>query len=92
MTQKWILLQALPKKKPDSSSDTLAKFCYHFPQYKYHEAREMPFKRVQQMLIIARKEYAHKMIDLTNIAAAPHSAKGKGVKKMVEFFSRIIED
>ncbi len=87
-----IKTQKVPGKKPESWEDTVARFCYYYPQYKYHQARVLPLKRVNQMLRIAKNEYARKMIDLVQAVSAPHSKKGKGVRKMLEYFKSIIED
>lgn len=72
--------------------DLLAKFCYHFPQYKFHEARKLPYKRIIQMLKIAQKEHAIKMLDLVQIVAAPHTNKGKGVSSLISAFQQILKD
>lgn len=86
-----IRAKKIPGREPDPPDVTLAKFCYYFPSYKFHEARQLPYRRVVKMLRIAQKEYAMKMLHLTQIVAAPHTKKGKGVKKMLELFNKIIE-
>jgi hypothetical protein len=86
-----IKLKKIPKKE-ETIDDILARFCYHFPQYKYHEAKKMPFFRIKQMLSVAIKEDAKKMYNLTRIVAAPHTKKGGGVKKLSNHFKKIIED
>ena len=74
-----------------SAEDILCRFCYHFPQYTYIQARELPYKRVKKMLEIAKKEQAQLMIYLTHIVTAPHTKKGAGVKKLLNSFKEIIE-
>jgi len=83
-----IKAQPVPKSKNSSSSveDTLALFCFYFPQYTYAQSKRMPYKRVARMLRIAERERARFLYDLTNIAAAPHTHKGQGVKKMLNYF------
>ena len=81
--------QRVPKKEI-SSEDLLALFCLYFPQYKFHEARKMPYKRVIQMLKVARKEEAKRFLELTQIVAAPHTKRGKGVKQLLDHYKKSI--
>lgn len=83
-----VSLQKVPKKKEDPL-DIIFAFCYHFPQYKFSEARKLPYKRISQMLRVARIEHSKKMLDLLRVVSAPH-AKG-GVRKANEYFSAIIK-
>lgn len=83
--------QKIPQKI-QNSSDLLARFCYHFPHYSYQQARKLPYKRVLQMLKVARKEQAWVLYNLTQIASAPHSKKGSGVTKMLKYFQEIIQE
>lgn len=80
--------QKAPKTTPD---DVIALFCYYFPQYKYHEARKLPFKRVHQMLKVAGKEKAKNMLGFMQIIAAPHTKKMKGIQNLIEHYKSIIE-
>lgn len=86
-----IKAKQLPKKKAESAEEILARFCYHFQQYTYSEARKLPYKRVVQLLKAAQKEQAKEMIVLTHIASAPHSRKGKLIKKVLDYLNRVIE-
>lgn len=76
--------------KPETVEDLLARFCYRFPQYKYHEAKKMPFVRVLQMLKVAEKERARDLHAQTIIAAAPHTPKMKAVKSLLSKYEEII--
>lgn len=78
-------------KKPFSSEDILSLFCYKFPQYTYLEAQKLPFTRILKMLKAAKKEDARFMHELTEIVAAPHTKKGEGVKKMLEYYKEVIK-
>lgn len=82
--------QKIPHKELDPE-DILATFCFHFQQYSYLDAKRMPFKRILQMLKIAEKERAKVMYDLTQIASAPHTKKGSGVKKLLDHFKKIMD-
>lgn len=66
----------------------LSVFCYYFPQYTLSEARKLPFIHVQTMLREARRERAKHYLELTQIVAAPHTKKGKGVKLLVERYKK----
>lgn len=81
--------QKIPRKEV-ASEDLLASFCYHFPQYTYATARRMPYRRILQMLKVANKEHAKKMIDLAHIMAAANSQKKGAIKEVVNRFNDII--
>jgi hypothetical protein len=87
-----IKVQKAPSKKPLTTEYILAKFCYHFPQYKYHEAKKMPFQRIKQMLEVANKERTLKMIDLLQIAVAPHTQDGSGYETLLNYYKEIIDE
>lgn len=86
-----IKVQKIPKKKI-KAEDVLSTFCYHFPQYKYHEAKKLPYKRILQMLRVAKKEHTKKMLDLLSIISAPHSKNGSQVKKLSDHFNDILNE
>jgi hypothetical protein len=74
----------------ESPEDTLARFCYHFPQYTFAEARKLPYKRIRNMLKIARKEQARMMYELVQVIAAPHTNKGKGVGALSKYYRDLL--
>ena len=63
MSNKTVKVQKIPKKETNVD-DLLSMFCYHYPQYKYSDARELPFKRIVQMLKVAEREQAKIMLVL----------------------------
>lgn len=65
---------------------TLATLCFYYPAYTLAEARKIPYRDVLLLLDIARKERSKFLYDLTQIAAAPQTEKGKGVKMLSEFY------
>lgn len=85
-----IKVQKIPKPKQEPE-DLLALFCLHFPQYTFSAARKMPYKRIQQMLRVANKDYARRMIDLLQIVASPH-AKSGFAKSLFQKFNDIISE
>ncbi len=87
---KTIKAQRFPRKQV-KPKDTLYKFCFYFPQYKYSEARKLPFKHVVGMLKVAQRERAMNMLDLVQIAAAPHTKKGSAVKKLISHYKDLID-
>ncbi len=86
-----IRAQRVPKSKI-KVDDLLYLFVYKFPQYTYSQAEKLPYKRVIEMLNTARREDARFMYELTQIVASPHTKKGSGVKKVLEYYKGIMED
>lgn len=70
-------------------NDVLYRFCHSYPQYKLSEAKKLPYYRVKEMLLVADREHARKMIDMLNIICAPHSKKGT-VNKIYKHFGDIL--
>lgn len=85
-----IKVQKIPQKT-ETADDVLARFCCYFPQYTFAQARKIPYKRVRQMLRIAEIQRARFLRDLTMIVVAPHSRRGSDVKKLLQYFTSIIE-
>ncbi len=80
-----ISVQRAPKQR-FNANEVLAKLCYYYPQYTLRHARKLPYKDVVLLIKQAQKEQATDYYNLTQIAAAPHSDKGKGVKKLLSHF------
>lgn len=80
----------VPKSKSNGNAvdDLIARFCYHFPQYTYLEAKTLPYKRIIQMLKIQRKEEARMMYQLCQIVIAPHTKNGH--KDILKYYKDII--
>lgn len=76
-----VKVAALPKKKVEPLA-LLAELCYYYPQYTLAAARRLPAKHVMLLLKTARRLKAVDYFQLTQIAAAPHTKEGKGVKKL----------
>jgi hypothetical protein len=91
--QNVIEAQSIPKRKTsiDGSREIYATVAYHYPQYTLQDVANMPYRDVKLLLKIAERIQADKYLTLTQIAASPHTEKGKGVKNLVEHFKRIIE-
>ena len=83
-----IKIAQIPKKTFDkkTTSHLLASLCYHYPQYTLKQVKRMPYKDVVLLLQQAHREQAALYYNLTQIAAAPHSEKGKSVKKLLNHF------
>lgn len=84
-----IKAQKMPRQ-PLNVDETLSRFCYHYQQYTFNMARQMPFSRIVKMLKVAQKEQYKKYLQLVKIAAAPHTKKGSGVKKLIESYEEVI--
>ena len=83
--------------KPVSSEDrggskreVYAEVCYYYPQYRLTDVEKLPARDVKLLLKTARKIEAGRMYNLVQIAAAPHSKKGKGVEQLSKYFKEII--
>lgn len=79
----------IPKRKI-KSRELLAEFCYYYSRYSFQEAKLLPAKDVFLLLNKARQKDAERYLHLTQIAAAPHTKKGRGVKKLINQYQRII--
>lgn len=77
--------------KGTSISDAIAQVCLYYPQYTFKEAQKLPDKRVRHLLLIAEKERARFLYDLTLIVDAPHTKKKRGVKKMLQYFKKVLD-
>lgn len=90
ITGRRVRVQKAPVDTPKIDFDELcAQLCYYFPQYKFHEARNLSLRRVKLLLNVAKKQEAIHFYNLTQISAAPHTEKGKGVKTLSEHFKNI---
>lgn len=86
-----IKTQKIPKKEI-SVDDTLATFCYKYQQYTLSQAEKLPYRKLIKLLQVAKKLEAQKMLELVNIVASPHTKKGQGVKSIIEFYRRILDE
>lgn len=75
--------------KQGTKRDLYAMVCYFYPQYKLSEVAKMPARDLFLLIKTAQKMEAMKMFNYTQIAAAPHSKKGAGVKKLAEHFKKM---
>lgn len=74
---------SLPKKR-----EAWARIAYFYPQYTLKQASELPVRDIRLLLKTAEIIEAERMFNLTQIAAAPHSEKGKGVKQLSNHFRK----
>lgn len=77
-----------PTKKV-SKRNLYALICYHYPQYKLSEIETMPYRDIKLLLNTAVKIKAEDYYNLVQIAASPHSEKGKGVKRLSEHYRKL---
>jgi hypothetical protein len=85
-----IQAQKVPVKKINTE-DILCVLCYHYPQYTYQDAQQLPYKRIKKLIQVARSEQAINWYNLLMIATAPHAKKGT-VKSMADKYKKIIEE
>lgn len=75
-----------------SKRQLYARVCFFYPQYKLQDVEKMPQRDVSLLLQVAQQIEALRMLNLTQISAAPHTKKGSGVKKLTEHFKRIAKN
>ena len=71
-----------------SNRELWAKVCYYYPQYTLKEASRLPLRDIKLLLRVAEREKAQDKYDFTQIASAPHTEKGKGVKQLSDYFKQ----
>lgn len=76
-------------KKQASKRELYAQVCYYYPQYTLSEVEKLPQRDITLLLNVASRIEGLRMLNLTQIAAAPHSKNGSGVKKLTEHFKRV---
>jgi hypothetical protein len=79
---------AVDNGKKFNARALLAELCYYYPQYSLAAARRLPAKDVMLLLNTARKKDAERYYNFTQIAAAPHTKKGSGVKSLSKRYRR----
>lgn len=81
--------QVKTKSQRLNTEELLAQVCYHYPQYTLNDAAKLSYRRITLLLKVAQQQKAIEYYNLTQIAAAPHTKKGEGVKKLTEHFKKI---
>lgn len=71
--------------------DLLTRVCYFYPQYTLEDVEKLTDSQVTALLLQAEKQRAIGFYNLTLIAAAPHSKKGKLVEKLIKQYKKIAE-
>lgn len=80
-------VRPIRESKP-SNRELWAMIAYYYPQYSLEEASNLPYRDIKLLLKTAQKIEAQKYFNLTQIAAAPYTKKGSGVKKLTEHFRK----
>lgn len=75
-----------------SKRDLYARVAFYYPQYTLKQVQKLPSRDVKLLLTTANKIEAARMYNLTSIAAAPHSKKGKNVTSLLNHFKSIVND
>lgn len=71
--------------------DLITRVCYFYPQYTLEEAEKLTNSQVVALLLQAEKQRAINFYNMTLIAAAPHTKKGKLVDKLIKQYRKIVE-
>lgn len=75
-----------------SKRELYARVCYFYHQYKLKDVEKLPQRDVMLLLRVANQIEGLRMLNLTQIASAPHTKNGSGVKKLTEYFRRLAKD
>lgn len=78
----------------DSDSDfvdVITRICYFYPQYNIETAQKLTHMQATALLLQAEKQRAITFYNLTLIASAPHTKKGKGVEKLTKEYKKIAQ-
>lgn len=86
-----IQVAAVPRKKVNARR-LLAELCYYYPQYTLAAARRLPARDVMLLLKMAHRKDAERYLNETQIAAAPHTKKGTGVKRLTGKYTKVAKD
>lgn len=86
MAKRVVQVAKAAREKKKRALEVIAELCLTYPQYKFHEARKLPYKRVAIMLRVAHREKALQYHTLTQIAYAPHTQKAKAVEVLLKHF------
>ena len=79
-------VSVVPKR--ESLRELYALVCWYYPQYTLKDVQNLPGRDVQLLLKTASKMEARQYLALTQIAAAPHTKKGQGVKNLITEFKK----
>lgn len=91
MERKRVVAKPVASAKTQTSKRELyAEVCYFYPQYTLEQVSKLPARDINLLLKVAKKQEAVKMFNLTQIVAAPHTKKGKGVDTLTKHFKEII--
>lgn len=87
-------VRAVPDIDESSDADVvdlITRVCYFYPQYTLETAEKLTDSQVTALLLQAEKQRAIELYNLTLIAAAPHSKKGKMVEKLIKQYRKVVE-
>lgn len=68
---------------------TCIDLCYYYPAYTLAEARRLPAPHVRRMLKRARQLEAQRYLELVQIASAPNTKDGQGVRELIRKYQEI---
>lgn len=80
------------ESKKSSKRELYARVCYFYQQYTLKDVESMPNRDVILLLRVANQVEAVRMLNLTQISAAPHTKKGAGVKKLTSHFKKVAKN
>jgi hypothetical protein len=84
-----VIKAASLERETRSKREIYAEVCYYYPQYTLKDAQLLPARDIALLLVTAHRVEARNNYNLTQIAAAPHTKKGEGVKKLLDHFKQV---
>lgn len=69
-----------------SKRELYATVCWYYPQYQLHQVQALSARDLNLLLKTAQRQEARMLLNLTQIAAAPHTKNGQGVKNLIQKF------
>ena len=87
-----VVAKSIPKAQPKEQTNRRlwARVAFYYPQYTLKEASKLSLRDIKLLLKVADIERATEWHELTQISAAPHTEKGKGVKDLLNHYQEIM--
>lgn len=87
-----IRIQKIIANNDVSKRKLYARVAYFYQQYTLKDVEKMPQRDVMLLLKTAQQIEANRFLNLTQICAAPHTEKGRGVKKLTAYFKGVLKN
>lgn len=79
------------RAKKSSKRELWATVSYYYPQYTLKDAAQLSVRDIKLLLKVATTQKSIDYLNLLQIASAPHTEKGKGVKTLTNEYRKQIK-